>query len=53
MSDWLPGRQSDIVWPMDGYSIVPAAEAADSYAGTSVPGEFRRLTGALARASWR
>ena len=32
---------------MDGYSIVPAAEAADSYAGTSVPGEFRRLTDAL------
>jgi mannose-6-phosphate isomerase-like protein (cupin superfamily) len=32
---------------MSGYTIVRAAEAADSYAGTSVPGEFRRLTDPL------
>ncbi len=32
---------------MSGYSIVRAAEAEDAYAGTSVPGEFRRLTAAL------
>jgi uncharacterized cupin superfamily protein len=32
---------------MDGYSIVRAAEADDAYAGTAVPGEFRRLTEAL------
>jgi mannose-6-phosphate isomerase-like protein (cupin superfamily) len=32
---------------MSGYSIVRAAEAEDSYAGTSVPGEFRRLTESL------
>jgi len=33
---------------MSGYSIVRAADAEDHYAGTSVPGEFRRLTPALA-----
>jgi mannose-6-phosphate isomerase-like protein (cupin superfamily) len=32
---------------MGGYSIVRAADAEDAYAGTSVPGEFRRLTPAL------
>jgi mannose-6-phosphate isomerase-like protein (cupin superfamily) len=32
---------------MGGYSIVRAADAGDSYAGTSVPGEFRRLTPGL------
>jgi mannose-6-phosphate isomerase-like protein (cupin superfamily) len=30
-----------------GYSIVAAAEVEDPYAGTEVPGEFRRLTEAL------
>jgi mannose-6-phosphate isomerase-like protein (cupin superfamily) len=32
---------------MSGHSIVRAADAADTYAGTSVPGEFRRLTDLL------
>lgn len=32
---------------MSGYSIVRAADATDAYAGTSVPGEFRRLTDPL------
>ena len=32
---------------MSGYAIVRAADAADSYASTSVPGEFRRLTDPL------
>ncbi len=31
----------------DGYSVVPADRVADAYAGTDVPGEFRRLTEAL------
>jgi len=30
-----------------GYSIVAAEEVEDPYAGTDVPGEFRRLTEAL------
>jgi mannose-6-phosphate isomerase-like protein (cupin superfamily) len=30
-----------------GYAIVHPDEAADSYAGSNVPGEFRRLTDAL------
>jgi mannose-6-phosphate isomerase-like protein (cupin superfamily) len=30
-----------------GYSIVPADAVEDAYAGTDVPGEFRRLTEAL------
>jgi mannose-6-phosphate isomerase-like protein (cupin superfamily) len=33
---------------VQGYSIVRAADAGDAYAGTDVPGEFRRLTDALA-----
>jgi mannose-6-phosphate isomerase-like protein (cupin superfamily) len=32
---------------MPDYTIVRADDAEDHYAGTSVPGEFRRLTGAL------
>jgi quercetin dioxygenase-like cupin family protein len=32
---------------MDAYSIVRATDAPDAYAGTTVPGEFRRLTDAL------
>ena len=32
---------------MTDYSIVRAADAEDAYAGTTVPGEFRRLTNAL------
>ncbi|MBN8868289.1 MAG: cupin domain-containing protein [Solirubrobacterales bacterium] len=32
---------------MSGYSIVRADEVEDPYAGTEVPGEFRRLTGDL------
>ena len=32
---------------MSGYQIIQPDEARDSYAGTDVPGEFRRLTGAL------
>jgi len=32
---------------MSDYSIVNADEAEDHYAGTTVPGEFRRLTPAL------
>jgi mannose-6-phosphate isomerase-like protein (cupin superfamily) len=32
---------------VSGYSIVRAEEAEDSYAGTDVPGEFRRLTSKL------
>ena len=32
---------------MSGYTIVRAADVEDHYAGTSVPGEFRRLTPAL------
>lgn len=31
-----------------GYAIVHPEDADDSYAGSTVPGEFRRLTGALA-----
>jgi quercetin dioxygenase-like cupin family protein len=33
---------------MGEYSIVRAGDAEDSYAGTSVPGEFRRLTPGVA-----
>ena len=33
---------------MTDYSIARAADAADAYEGTDVPGEFRRLTGDLA-----
>jgi mannose-6-phosphate isomerase-like protein (cupin superfamily) len=33
---------------MTGYAIVDPDEAKDAYAGTDVPGEFRRLTEALA-----
>jgi len=32
---------------MSGYSVVRAVDVKDHYAGTSVPGEFRRLTPAL------
>jgi mannose-6-phosphate isomerase-like protein (cupin superfamily) len=32
---------------MTDYAIVDPDEAADAYAGTDVPGEFRRLTDAL------
>jgi quercetin dioxygenase-like cupin family protein len=32
---------------MSDYSIVSADDADDAYAGTDVPGEFRRLTDAL------
>ena len=32
---------------MSGYRIVNADEARDAYAGSDVPGEFRRLTDAL------
>ena len=32
---------------MSGYRIVSADDVDDAYAGTSVPGEFRSLTGAL------
>ena len=32
---------------MSGYRIVVADDVDDAYAGTSVPGEFRSLTGAL------
>jgi mannose-6-phosphate isomerase-like protein (cupin superfamily) len=32
---------------MSGYTVVRAADVADHYAGTTVPGEFRRLTPAL------
>jgi mannose-6-phosphate isomerase-like protein (cupin superfamily) len=32
---------------MTDYTIVRADDVDDHYAGTSVPGEFRRLTGAL------
>ena len=32
---------------MSGYRIVGADDVDDAYAGTSVPGEFRSLTGAL------
>lgn len=32
---------------MDDYAIVDADEAEDAYAGTDVPGEFRKLTEAL------
>ena len=32
---------------MSGYSIVGADDVKDPYAGTDVPGEFRRLTDAL------
>jgi len=32
---------------MSGYSVVRAADTPDHYAGTTVPGEFRRLTPAL------
>jgi len=32
---------------MDDFSIVEADQAEDHYAGTDVPGEFRRLTGDL------
>ena len=31
----------------DGYSITRADDVDDHYAGTDVPGEFRRLTPAL------
>jgi mannose-6-phosphate isomerase-like protein (cupin superfamily) len=31
----------------DGYAIVAADDVKDAYAGTDVPGEFRRLTSAL------
>jgi mannose-6-phosphate isomerase-like protein (cupin superfamily) len=32
---------------VSGYSIVPADEVENAYAGSDVPGEFRGLTGAL------
>ena len=32
---------------MSGYSVVRAVDTPDHYAGTTVPGEFRRLTPAL------
>src|ERR1700754_2650976 len=32
---------------MTDYAIVDPDDAKDAYAGTDVPGEFRRLTGAL------
>lgn len=32
---------------MSDYSVVAAGEAEDAYAGTDVPGEFRKLTSAL------
>ena len=32
---------------MSEYTVISADEVADAYAGTSVPGEFRRLTRAL------
>jgi mannose-6-phosphate isomerase-like protein (cupin superfamily) len=32
---------------MSGYTIVKPDDTKDSYEGTDVPGEFRRLTGAL------
>lgn len=32
---------------MTDYAIVHADDASDAYEGTDVPGEFRRLTGAL------
>jgi mannose-6-phosphate isomerase-like protein (cupin superfamily) len=32
---------------MSGYAIVKPDDVGDSYEGTDVPGEFRRLTGAL------
>jgi len=32
---------------VSGYTVVRAADVDDHYAGTSVPGEFRRLTPAL------
>jgi mannose-6-phosphate isomerase-like protein (cupin superfamily) len=32
---------------MNEFSVVNADDVDDAYAGTSVPGEFRRLTGAL------
>jgi quercetin dioxygenase-like cupin family protein len=32
---------------VSGYSIADPDSARDAYAGTDVPGEFRRLTGAL------
>ena len=32
---------------MSGYTVVRAADVPDHYAGTTVPGEFRRLTPAL------
>jgi mannose-6-phosphate isomerase-like protein (cupin superfamily) len=35
---------------MTDFSIVSADDVDDVYAGTSVPGEFRRLTGALGAA---
>ena len=38
---------------MSDYKIVIADEAEDAYAGTDVPGEFRRLTAALGPSSWR
>lgn len=31
----------------DGYAVVRADEAEDAYAGSEVPGEFRRLTALL------
>ena len=31
----------------EGYAVVPADAVDDHYAGTDVPGEFRRLTEAL------
>jgi len=33
--------------PDPGYAIIDPGEAEDSYAGSDVPGEFRRLTGPL------
>ncbi len=32
---------------MSGYTVVSADDVKDAYAGTDVPGEFRRLTDAL------
>jgi len=31
----------------DGYSVLPADRAEDAYAGSDVPGEFRKLTDGL------
>src|SRR6185369_4572540 len=44
----FPGRAARNATDMgDGYAIVHADEVDDAYAGSDVPGEFRRLTDAL------